>query len=242
MNPPLVSVVTVSYNAAKTIRRTIDSVLSQSYPNFEHFVVDGGSTDGTREILESYGSRLRFVSERDKGIYDAMNKGVAAARGSWIHLLNADDWYADPDALSRAVPHLDPGRTTYFDILRVYADGREVLQSRTVRRWMLYVSAFLPHPGLIVSRAQYDAIGTFDAGLRIAADHDFILRLTRRYPIRHVQSLLACMDQGGASAIDLRRSMDEFALVTERNGAPPIAVRSLGVARRVWWRLRARSA
>lgn len=242
MSAPRVSVVTVSYNASRTIQRTIDSVLAQSYPNIDYLVVDGGSTDGTREILESYGSRLRFVSEPDDGIYDAMNKGVALARGGWIHLLNADDWYADPDALGRAVPHLDESRTTYFDMLRVYNDGRTVLQSRLVKRWMLYVSAFLPHPGLIVARAQYDAIGPFDTTLRIAADHDFIMRLTRRFEIRHVPSLLTCMQQGGASATNLGRSMDEFALVTERNGLPAFAVRSLMVARRIWWKARAPSA
>ena len=242
MSRPQLSVVTVSYNASKSIRRTIDSVLSQSWTNIDYVVVDGGSTDGTREILESYGPRLRFVSEPDRGIYDAMNKGIALARGDWIHILNADDWYADSSALARAVPHLDEGRATYFDMLRVYEDGHTVLQSRSVARWMLYVSAFLPHPGLIVSRAQYDAIGPFDTTLKIAADHDFIMRLTRRYPIRHVRSLLTCMAQGGASATNLRRSMDEFAVVTERNGLPAVAVHALTIARRIWWRARTRGA
>ena len=241
MTAPLVSVVTVSFNASKTIRRTVDSVLAQSYPNIDYLVVDGGSTDGTREILQSYGSRLRLVSEPDYGIYDAMNKGVALAKGGWIHLLNADDWYADADALARAVPYLEDDCTNYFDILRIYQGDHTKLQSRSVRRWMLYISAFLPHPGLIVSRAQYDDVGRFDTGLKIAADHDFILRLTKRYPIRHVRSLLTCMGQGGISATDLHTSMSEFSVVIERNGLPQAAVNAIMVLRRLWWRVRASS-
>ena len=238
MSAPLVTIITVSYNASQTIRRTIDSVLGQGYPNVDYIVVDGGSTDGTREILEGYGEQLRFISEPDQGIYDAMNKGLALARGEWIHLLNADDWYADGDALARAVPRLDADSANYFDMLRVYGDGRTVLQSRSVKRWMLYISAFLPHPALIVSRAQYNAIGLFDANLKIASDHDFILRLTKRFPIRHERILLTCMDQGGISATDLQLSMREFAEVTRRNGLPALAVHVLRLLRFVWWRAR----
>ncbi|MBZ8134255.1 glycosyltransferase family 2 protein [Afifella sp. IM 167] len=238
MSGPKLSVVTVCYNAEKTLRRTIDSVLAQSFGDFEYLVVDGGSSDGTLAILESYGSRLSFFSEPDKGIYDAMNKGVVRARGEWIHLLNADDWYVAPDVLERAVPHLDPQRTNYFDLIRVYADGSTVLQSRTVKPWMLYISAFLPHPGLIVSRQQYRSLGAFDDTLKIAADHDFILRMVKRYPVKHVPIPLTCMDQGGFSATDLAGSLDEFALVTKRHGLPSAAAEGLRLSRRLWWKAR----
>lgn len=240
MSSPLISVVTVSFNAAKTIRRTIESVLSQTYPTFEYLLVDGGSTDGTLDILESYGPRLTFTSEPDRGIYDAMNKGIARARGDWIHLLNADDWYVDHDALSRAVPHLDAARANYFDIIRANPDGSTVLQSRWIQRWMLYVSAFLPHPGLIVSRQQAAEIGPFDTSLRIAADHDFILRLVKRYKIKHVPIPLTYMDQSGVSAMNLRASSDEFALVIRRHGVPSALVGGLQLLRNVWWSVRAR--
>lgn len=239
MTSPTVSVVTVSYNAAATIQRTIESVLAQTYSQVEYLVIDGGSQDGTRDVLESYGTRLNFVSERDRGIYDAMNKGVAKAKGEWIHLLNADDWYSDPDALARAVPRLDANRTNYCDIERVYAHGLRVRQSLDVRRWMLFISAFLPHPGLFVSRGQYNAIGLYDTGFRIAADHDFLLRLTRRYPIQHVPVLLTCMDQGGLSAMDLNGSMSEFELVMRKNGMSAGAAKLLTAMRKTWWCVRA---
>jgi len=236
---PLVSVVTVCFNAAKTLRRTIESVLGQSYPRIEYIVVDGGSTDGSLEILKQYPDRIGWISEPDLGVYDAMNKGIRRARGEWIHLLNADDWYAANDALERAVPHLEEDRTTYFDLVRAYADGRRLLQSREVRPWMLYVSAFLPHPSLIVARSQYDAVGLYDTSLRIAGDHDLILRLVQRFPPKHVPLALTVMDQAGISARQLDVTLDEFAIVTRRHGLPaPLA---LGVRRlkSIWWKARA---
>lgn len=238
MSGPKISVVTVAYNAAGTIERTIESVLSQTYQNIEYLVQDGGSTDGTLDIVNRYGDRIALVSEPDKGIYDAMNKGVARATGEWIHILNADDWYTGPDALERAVPHLDPARTNYFDLIRSYEDGSQVLQSLNVKPWMLYVSAFLPHPGLIVSRAQYDRIGLFDDTLRIAADHDFILRMVKQLPPKHVAMPLAYMDQSGLSATDLSGSMNEFAQVTVSNGLPRIIAEIFRIIRMGWWRMR----
>jgi glycosyltransferase involved in cell wall biosynthesis len=236
---PLVSVITVCLNAARTLERTIKSVLAQSYRNMEYVIVDGGSSDDTLGILRRYGSRVRWSSEPDGGMYDAMNKGIRKTCGEWIHLLNADDWYAAPDALERAVAHLDPTRTTYFDLVRVYPDGRRILQSRTVRNWMLYISAFLPHPSLIVSRAQYDAVGLYDPSLKIASDHDLILRLVRRFPPKHVPMVLTCMEQGGMSARMLDLSLDEFTEVTVRHGVPRALAAGIWAAKRVWWKVRA---
>lgn len=235
------SVVTVSYNASKTIKRTINSVLSQTYSNIEYIVVDGGSTDGTLKILKSQGSKISFISENDQGIYDAMNKGVKLAQGKWIHILNADDWYPDPGVVERVVPHLDPARTNYFNILRVYSNGKTILQANSVQRWMLYLSAFLPHPGLIVSREQYDKIGLYDTNFKIASDHDFILRLTKDYPIKHFDRLLTCMDQGGVSSQNLELSAHEFLMVVERHGLPEVAVNMLARLRNYWWYLKSKS-
>ena len=235
---PLVSIVTVCRNAAPTIRRTIESVLAQGYKNREYIVVDGGSTDGTLDILKEYANALRWLSEADRGIYDAMNKGIRLAAGDWIHLLNADDWYTDDNALERAIPHLDEHHTMYFDLVRVYPDGSTVLQSRTVQPWMLYVSAFLPHPSLIVSRAQYDAVGLYDTELKIAADHDLILRMVHKYPPKHLPMPLTSMAQGGLSGTDLMKSLDEFTEVTCRHGLPRLIAHAIRRLKGVWWKLR----
>ena len=211
----------------------------QTYPNIEYLVVDGASTDGTLAILRSYGERISFTSEPDRGMYDAMNKGIRRARGKWIHLVNADDWYAIPDALARAVPQLDKDRTNYFDLVRVYPDREPVLQSRDVSRWMLYIAAFLPHPTLIVAREQYERVGLYDAELRIASDHDLILRMIRHYPPRHIPIVLSNMDQTGVSARALSTSLEEFTQVTIRHGVPSAIARTIQWLKSYWWRLRA---
>lgn len=236
---PLITVVTVCLNAEKTLQRTVDSVLSQTYANLEYLVVDGGSTDGTLALLHGYGERLRFISEPDRGMYDAMNKGIRLARGEWIHLLNSDDWYASPDALAKATPHLDARSTTYFDLVRSYPDRTEILQSRTVAPWMLHIAAFLPHPSLIVARAQYDQIGLYDPDLKIAADHDLILRMIRHFPPKHVPIVLTKMDQTGISARALSTSLEEFTQVSIRHGMPRPAAHLIQWMKTVWWRWRA---
>ena len=220
MSAPLVSTVTVAFNAAATITRTIASVLAQDLPGHEYLEVDGGSTDGTLDILKSHGDRIRWVSEPDRGIYDAMNKGVRLARGQWIHLLNADDEYAAPDALSRVAARLDPGRTNYADILVVDQAGNRRLQSFRYSRLRMLYGAYVPHPGLVVSRAQYDAVGAYDTAWRIAADHDMILRLLKRYPPNHIPELLSVMHQGGASTRYLSLSASEFRDVVIAHGQP----------------------
>ncbi|EKV25908.1 Glycosyltransferase [Caenispirillum salinarum AK4] len=235
---PLVSIVTVSFNSAATIGRTIDSVRAQTYPNIEFIVIDGGSTDGTVDIIRDNADVIsRWVSEPDAGIYDAMNKGVRQATGDWIHILNSDDFYADPDVLERAVPLLDPQRTNYFAMWREFDDGRRDLQNWAYSRWRLFVSAFLPHPGLIVSREQYEAAGLYDCQYRVAADHDMILRLTRRWPGLGHPVPLTVMAQGGFSEQNMLRSLREFQRMTIAHGLSSPLAQAVYWFKRVWWRV-----
>ena len=238
---PIVSVVTVTMNSAATVARTIDSVLSQNYQAIDYVVVDGGSTDGTVDILKGYGDRLRFVSEADSGMYDAMNKGIRMARGDWIHILNSDDYYVSDDMVTEAVSELDPNRTNYFDMYREYANGTRELQSFAFRHWRLYISAYLPHPSLVVARSQYDAVGLYDTQYRIAGDHDMILRLLERFPARHHHFPLTVMAQGGVSGRLLSVSLNEFYDVTRARGLPGPAASAIRVAKKVWWGARSRA-
>lgn len=234
---PRVSVITVCYNSVRTIRRTLESVVSQDYPNLEYIVVDGASTDETMGIVGEYRHALaKVLSEPDGGIYDAMNKGVRLATGDWIHILNSDDYYATPTGLRTAMALLDPERTNYCKIWREFDDGRRDLQDWDYSRWRLFVSAFLPHPALIVSRRQYEAVGLYDTRYRIAADHDMILRLTSRWPgVKH-DLALTVMQQGGVSGVHLGQSLREFRTVTERHGLPRAAGACLLGIKRIWWR------
>ena len=233
---PKISVVTICRNSASTLERTIKSVLAQTYPNLEYIVVDGGSTDGTLDIIARYRDRITTViSEPDRGVYDAMNKGIALASGEWIHLLNSDDHYMQCDVLAEVAPRLLPGKTNYCVLMREY-DGVIGDACRfPYQGWKLYVSAKLPHPAMIVSRDQYNAVGRYDAGLRIAADHDFILRMLAQYPAHFIDIPLVAMDQGGLSANNLELTYREFMHVTIRHGLPSILAWGIYWLKRLRW-------
>lgn len=233
---PLFSTITVAFNAAATIRATIESVLAQTAGDREYVVVDGGSSDGTVEILREYGEAIRLVSEPDRGIYDAMNKGLSLARGEWLHLLNADDSYSGPEALAAVIPRLRPDRTNYADIEVVSPGGTRHVQSFPFSRVKLAYAMYLPHPGLVVHRDQYRAVGAYDLKYRIAADHDMVLRLLDRYPPHHIPLVLSVMNQGGASSQALSTSAREFREVSIAHGQPaPLAWTLYGVKRLHWW-------
>lgn len=234
---PLLSVVTVAFNAASTIERTITSVLAQTFDDVEYLVVDGGSSDGTIDILRRHSPHLRFISEPDQGIYDAMNKGIGLARGRWIHLLNADDEYASPEALAKVMPQLDAAALNYCDIEIVTSPGCSHVQRFSFNRAKLAYAAFLPHPGMIVSREQYDRLGLYDTRWRIAADHDFILRLLKLYPPHRIATVLTRMHQGGASAKALSLSASEFRDVSIAHGQPAWLAWLMYGVKRLHWRL-----
>lgn len=236
--PPTLSIVTVTYNSAATLQDTLRSVRHQSWQDFEHIVVDGGSTDGTLDLLEAAGDSIRWESERDAGIYDAMNKGIRRSRGRWIHILNSDDYYASDDVLSRVMPSLIEDAVNYGDLIRANDDGSRVTQRYQFRKWPLYVSAYLPHPSLIVSAQQYRTLGEYDTSFRVAADHDMILRLVKNYPANHIPVPMTVMRQTGISATNLDLSMREFGRVLHKHGMPAPAAALITALRRIWWKMR----
>ena len=167
-----VSVVTICYNAKTVIERTIQSVLNQTYSDIEYILIDGGSTDGTVEIIKKYSNRISFwVSEPDHGIYDAMNKGVMHATGEWIHFLNAGDVYHDHDVLENFVPKI----STTTDI--AYGDTLYVFSMTTKVRKALPLSdmdQLMPfgHPATLI-RTSYHQQHLFDTSSRSSVDYKF---------------------------------------------------------------------
>src|SRR5437870_10848510 len=136
MRRPSLSVVTVCRNAESTLEETIQSVATQSFQDREVIVIDGGSTNGTTNIIKSHTSYIdHWISEPDGGVYDAMNKGIAQAKGDWIHLLNADDYYYDSDTLKLAVGLLSPDRTNYFAIEHEYGSKLRKKYRSSSNRW-----------------------------------------------------------------------------------------------------------
>lgn len=203
-----VSIITVVRNGADTLPDCIESVLSQTHPDLEYIVVDGASTDGTLEVVRANGPKIaKVISEPDRGPYDAMNKGLAAATGEVIGILNADDLYAHPGVVANVVRELEAtgADAAYGDL--VYVDRTD-----TRRVWRVWHSgpyragAFLngwmpPHPTFFVRRAVYARFGVFSLALGTAADYELMLRFVHKHGIRlcYVREVLVRMRRGGLS-------------------------------------------
>lgn len=221
---PLVSIVTVVYNGAATLERTMQSVFAQRYPNIEYIVVDGGSNDGTLDLLRKYDDRLDlWVSERDKGIYDAMNKGVALCTGEWVALINADDWY-EPDTVSRVVEAAKQRSETnivHGDIWIHYPNGHKKLKRAKRNGFLLkYWEMVLNHPSFFVRRSYYQG-RPFDATLRVSGDHKWTLAawMHKKEQFLYLPEPLANFTAGGASmTIPLKRVLSEGQRVSRHLG------------------------
>lgn len=204
-----ISIVTVCFNSVATIGDTIASVRNQTHPDVEHIVIDGASRDGTADLVRS---RLRegdvLISEPDRGIYDAMNKGIARATGSIIGLLNADDFFADPRALSWVAEAFDRRpelEASLGDIAFVDPERANVVTRRYRSgtftpgkvRW-----GWMPaHPGMYLTRAAYEKVGPYRTDYRIAADYEFVVRAFACHGLvfEHLPRCLVHMRSGGAS-------------------------------------------
>lgn len=200
-----VSIITVSYNSAETIRDTIESVRHQTYPHIEYIIVDGGSTDGTVDILKENEEVIdRWVSEPDEGIYDAMNKGIRTASGQLIGILNSDDLYLPHtvDLVVQAYDEFSEPCVVYGDMIKFDSHGRE-----TYHEGDLTDEAFeslnlrLNHPTCFVARTVYERHGGFDTWFEIGADRELMLRLDNAaVPRVYVNNTLAHFRLGGATS------------------------------------------
>lgn len=208
-----VSVITVCYNSARTLERALQSVAEQDWPTVEHIVIDGASTDKTKEILERFQSRLAYlVSEPDKGIYDAMNKGLAHATGDIICFLNADDYYASTNVLSMVASQMrDDNLDALMGDVEFFHEGNI---SRTVRRYRSdrfhprrLAWGWMPaHPALFLRKEVVQRVGWFKTDYRIAGDFEFIVRAFHGHLLRyrHFPDVFVRMQTGGVSTAGWR--------------------------------------
>lgn len=202
----LFSVITVAFNSARTIEDTIRSVRAQRGTDFEHIIIDGGSTDGTMDIINKYRDGFAaIVSEPDKGIYDAMNKGVRLASGEFLGCLNSDDYFATPFSLAHMQQALEANKTdcAWGNVVHVDATGRpvRVMSGRVFRPSLLHHAIMPPHPAFYARTAVIKAIGGFDPTYRIAGDFDLIIRLFQQpgFSGCHVDTIVTAMRIGGVS-------------------------------------------
>jgi len=213
MNNLKISIITVVYNNKETIKDAIDSVLSQTYKNIDYIVVDGASSDGTVEIVQSCGEKIStFVSEKDKGIYDGLNKGLSLATGDFIAFLHSDDLYASNSVIANVMKEFESDDSldgVYGDL--IYTPKHDT--SKVLRYWKskdfdssLLKQGWMPaHPTLILNKEVYEKYGNFDLGFKIAGDYDFMLRvLSAGIKVKYIPEVLYKMRVGGESNKSLK--------------------------------------
>lgn len=228
-----ISIITATYNSGRTIGDTLESVLRQTYSDVELIVVDGASRDDTMDVVRRYeprfGGRLHWTSEPDRGIYDAMNKGIARATGDVIGILNSDDFYTSDTVLERVAEAMAGG-----DVDAVYGDIHYVrdgdlhkcvryYSSRPFRRGLMRLGFMPAHPSFYCRREVYERCGTFDTTYRVAADFENLLRLiyVNHIKTRYLPVDFVTMRTGGASTSGLsshRQIMRDHLRALRSNG------------------------
>jgi glycosyltransferase len=205
---PKVSITTVCYNSADTIEDTILSVINQDYENIEYLIIDGGSTDATLDIVEKYKSRIaKVVSEKDQGLYDAINKGIELATGDIIGNLNSDDFYIDNKVISDSIATFQKEKTDLLYSDLYYVDAIDT--NKVKRYWKsgkYKKGAFLrgwmpPHPTFFVKKEIYEKYGLFNLSLKSAADYEIMLRFIHKNEcsISYLNRVTVRMRVGGVS-------------------------------------------
>ncbi|MCC7303200.1 MAG: glycosyltransferase [Bacteroidia bacterium] len=227
-----ISVITVCYNSAKTLGDTLQSVVSQDHDNKEYIVVDGGSSDQSLQIIQSFGTKInRFVSEKDNGLYDALNKGIGLATGEVISILHSDDRFAHGHVLSDVADAFNKNNceSLYGDL--DYMDGS---MQKVVRKWRSgpynrsrFLSGWMPpHPAFFLKRSAYENFGTFNTAFTISADYELMLRMLYKNKVSsfHLPAVLVKMRVGGKSNVSIRNRVNanqEDRKAWEVNGIQP---------------------
>lgn len=202
-----ISIITATYNSAATLRDSLECISKQKYPGIEHIIVDGGSTDNTLRIVDDFPHIEKVISEKDNGIYDAMNKGIRMSSGDIIGILNSDDMYTDDLVLSEvAKAFQDPAVMTVYGDLQ-YVDQADI--TKIIRTWKtgpyqrknFYYGWMPPHPTFFVRKEVYDRAGLFVTSLRSAADYELMLRILLKFGMSafYIPRVLVKMRAGGVS-------------------------------------------
>ena len=198
MTSPVISILTIVFNGEKYLEQTILSVLKQTYAHVQYIIIDGGSTDQSPDIIKKYEKDIYcWISEKDKGISDAFNKGIARATGDIIGIINADDWY-EPDALERVADQMDDADICFGDIQLWQKDRKELIQKGNFK--LLNKEMTINHPTVFVKRKIYETYGGFDLRYRCAMDYDLMLRFKiNKCRFLYLPHTLANMRWGGLS-------------------------------------------
>ena len=203
-----ISIITAVFNGADAIEDCIESIASQTHKDIEHIIIDGGSTDGTLDVIQRYKDKIaRVISEPDRGIYDALNKGIRLATGDIIGFLHADDVYAHDKVIETAVSQMTRYNvdSCYGDLLYVDKNNTDKIirywKSRPYEKGLFKRGWMPPHPTFFVKKEIYDKYGYFNSGFKIAADYELMLRFLEKHKIstHYIPEVLIKMRLGGVS-------------------------------------------
>lgn len=231
MKLPQISVITISFNAAEFIEQTIQSVLSQRYPRIEYIIIDGGSLDGTVDIIRRFESRLSYWHSRpDRGLSHAFNLGLAQAQGDWLLYLNADDFLLEPTAIEQMAPHL----IRHQDADVVFGQMVSLTREQDPKpvplckigghawRWQEFRKVnMIPHQAAFTHRRFFDRVGGFDETFRLAMDYELFLRAKDSLRAQFVPIPLVGMRAGGECVKNLVDTLQEFRRAQIKNQALP---------------------
>ncbi|MEP7317241.1 MAG: glycosyltransferase family 2 protein [Panacibacter sp.] len=224
-----VSIITAAYNSSATIEKCLASVRNQTYKNIEHIIVDGASKDNTLEVVKNFGHYGPLISEPDKGIYDAMNKGIKIATGDIVGTLNSDDFFYDENVVSKVVTQFleNNVEATIADIVFVNKnDDKKILRKYSAKKWRPQKFAWgymPPHPSFFVKRSLFNEFGFYETNYKIAADYELLLRYLLIHKIKwsYLPLITTKMLPGGVSTKNLNSIITlnkEIARACKANG------------------------
>lgn len=227
----MISIITTTYNSQDTITKTVESVLKQTYKDIEYIVVDGGSTDHTLDIVKKYepqfNGRLRYLSEPDKGIYDAFNKGIKMAKGDIVGILNSDDHFTTNDILECVASNIEGYDAVYADVHFEKPENQGKIvryySSAMFRPFWLRFGFMPAHPSFYVRKDIYDKVGLYSLDYKIASDFDMMVRIFHNHHIKakYIKKDFVTMLTGGMSTKNYRNRMlitKEDVKACRRNG------------------------
>jgi glycosyltransferase involved in cell wall biosynthesis len=223
-----ISIITVCYNGGKTIEKTIQSVLSQTYENIEYIIIDGQSKDNTLEIINRYRNKIsKLVSEKDQGMYDALNKGITLATGDIVGILNADDVFASNNIVTEIGNSFknSDADAIIADVAFINKEGN-IIRSYSAKHWNpnKFVWGFMPpHPSFYCKRALFSRLGFYSSDFQIAADYELLIRFIYKSKIKYIYLpiLMVLMNVGGISTNGIKSNIvinKEIKYACELNG------------------------